>query len=254
MEEPISTHHHKERICIGLFIFVLVVLCSICIGLIYGVLPTIWIRSTGNGVIQHISTDAVALTFDDGPNPVYTKQLLCLLKKYDVKATFFVVGSKVEQHPEIIKQMHEEGHVIGIHHYKHVSNWFISPFRLKKELKKTEKAIMQCTNDEVIFYRPPWGHLNLFTLWIASAYQIVIWSDIFGDWKIKKSKTRLLENLRAATKNGSVFVLHDCGQTAGAETEAPKYMLEKLEVYLLEQKKKGTRFTILKKANSGECV
>jgi peptidoglycan/xylan/chitin deacetylase (PgdA/CDA1 family) len=211
------------------------------------------IRNTGKGVIKKIPVEAIALTFDDGPHPTYTKQLLTLLKKYNVKATFFVVGSKVDQHPEIIKQMHHEGHAIGIHHYKHVSNWFISPLRLKEELKKTEKAIRQCINEKVVLYRPPWGHLNLFTLWIGKAYKIVIWSDIFGDWRIKNSKTRLLNSLYTSTKNGSIFVLHDCGQTVGAEREAPKYMLENLEIYLQEQTKKGTKFATLKNLSSFEC-
>ena len=102
-------------------------------------------------------TPAIALTFDDGPNPEYTPQLLDLLKKYGVKASFFVVGSKVKAYPDIIKRMSQEGHTIGIHHYDHISSWILSPFQLKKQLQMTEQAIMECTHEKVTFYRPPWG-------------------------------------------------------------------------------------------------
>ncbi|HJV32288.1 MAG TPA: polysaccharide deacetylase family protein [Bacillales bacterium] len=183
----------------------------------------------------------MALTFDDGPNPEYTGQLLDLLKKYDVKATFFVVGSKVEKYPDVIKRMHHEGHTIGIHHYHHVSNWILSPFQLKKQLKLTETAIQECTNEQVLFYRPPWGHFNLFTLLLSKKYQIVMWSAIFGDWKVQ---TDLLEKLRKTTEPGSILLLHDCGETWGADREAPKYMLESLEVFLRENQE--TKFMTLK--------
>ncbi|WP_445491826.1 polysaccharide deacetylase family protein [Niallia sp. 03133] len=212
----------------------------------YAVIPTVFIRMTGKGVEKRIQSEAIALTFDDGPHPIYTVQLLDLLKKYGVKASFFVVGSKVEKHPDIIQRMHEEGHAIGIHHYKHVSSWFISPFRLRDELKRTEKAIMDCTKEKAALYRPPWGHLNLFSLFVSKGYKVVIWSHIFGDWRIEKCQNGLLDSLRSATEKGSIFVLHDCGQTVGAEIEAPKYMLEKLEIYLDETTNKGTKFVTLK--------
>lgn len=188
----------------------------------------------------------IALTFDDGPDDIYTPQLLDLLKKYRVKASFFVVGSKVKKHPEVIKRMNNEGHTIGIHHYNHISSWILSPFQLKEQLKMTEKAIMECTNEGVTFYRPPWGHFNLFTPFVTKRYKVIIWSDIFGDWKVEKGKNGLLDQLRNATEMGSIILLHDCGETFGADEEAPRYMMECLEIYLQENQKKGTQFFTLK--------
>ena len=115
------------------------------------------IRVGGRGITKKIEEAGIALTFDDGPNPEYTTQLLDLLKKYDVKASFFVVGSKVKRNTEIIKRMHQEGHTIGIHHYR--SYFKLDPYSIsiKKTTKMTEQAIHDCTNEEVAFYRPPLG-------------------------------------------------------------------------------------------------
>ncbi|RFU64895.1 polysaccharide deacetylase family protein [Peribacillus glennii] len=215
----------------------------------YTIIPTVLIRKKSIGITKRLlEQKTLSLTFDDGPDPIYTIQLLDLLKKYGVKATFFVVGHKVERHPEIIERMHKEGHTIGIHHYQHVSSWFLTPFALKKQLIKTEKAIRECIKEDVIFYRPPWGHFNVFTLLLSRKYQIIMWSDIFSDWKVHKVKGSLLERLRATNDSGSVLLLHDSGDTFGADIEAPRYMLESLEVYLKESKQRGLTFTSLHEA------
>jgi peptidoglycan-N-acetylglucosamine deacetylase len=220
---------------------VIYIVILISLVLLYTIFPTVFIRSFGWGIMKKLNGAGMALTFDDGPNPEYTEQLLDLLKKYDAKATFFVVGSKVKKNPDVIKRMHHEGHTIGIHHYHHVSSWILSPFQLKKQLKLTEMAIQECTNEKVLFYRPPWGHFNLFTLLFSKKYQIVMWSAIFGDWKVQ---TNLLEKLRKTTDPGSILLLHDCGETWGADREAPKYMLESLEDFLRENQE--TKFMTLK--------
>lgn len=214
----------------------------ILVVLIYAIVPTIFIRLYGRGITKRLHADGIAITFDDGPNPEYTPQLLDLLKEYNVKATFFVVGSKVIKYPDIIKRMSEEGHTIGIHHFEHVSSWILSPFQLKRQLLMTEQAIKECTNKEVRFYRPPWGNFNLFSLLISKRYQVIMWSHIFGDWKIKED---LYKELHSATEAGSILLLHDCGETWGAEKLAPCYMLKNLEIYLKENRENGTNFVTL---------
>ena len=225
-------------------IYILLTIFSFII--IYSVIPTVLIRIFGIGITKRIDADGIALTFDDGPNPLYTPQLLDLLKKYEIKASFFVVGSKAQKNPEIIKRMNEEGHTIGIHHFNHLSNWILSPFQLKKQLEQTEMAIRKSTNEQVTFYRPPWGHFNIFTLFVSKKYKKIMWSNIFGDWKVEKCKNHLLEQLRETTKPGSILLLHDCGQTLGADSEAPHYMMKDLEIFLQENKERGTRFITLK--------
>ncbi|PLS18417.1 polysaccharide deacetylase family protein [Bacillus sp. M6-12] len=224
---------------LAFFILFLLFLC-------YSVIPTIFIRRSGLNIVKELNgKKAVALTFDDGPNPIYTEQLLDILKKYQVKATFFVVGKKVEQYPETVKRMHREGHTVGIHHYSHVSSWFMSPLVLRSQLKRTEKAIYNCIQEYPAFYRPPWGHFNLATLLISRKYRIIMWSDIFSDWKIDVCKNVLLQKLKAVTAKGSILLLHDCGKTFGAQEEAPKFMIASLEVYLKESKQKDVQFISL---------
>jgi len=184
----------------------------------------------------------IALTFDDGPNERYTVQLLDLLKRYDIRATFFVVGEKVDKHPHIIKRMHDEGHNIGIHHYKHVSSWRLLPNQLQAELDQTAEAIERVTGERPELYRPPWGKFNLATIKVAKPYRIIMWSHIFGDWKILNCEENLLQALRQAPANGSVLLLHDDGANPAADDTAPEHMLQKLEIYLDESVKKGIQF------------
>lgn len=212
----------------------------------YSVLSTIVIRVLGRGFLSKLPLKGILLTFDDGPNPEYTPRLLDLLKEHDVKACFFVVGSKVKQHPDIIKRMVADGHVIGIHHYQHVSSWILAPRQLKKQLVMTEQIIRELTNEQVIFYRPPWGHFNFATLFVSKKYKVMMWSHLFGDWNVEKSKDTLLNGLREVTEDGSVVLLHDCGETLGADVEAPLYMLKNLETFLKESKFKEKKFINLK--------
>jgi peptidoglycan-N-acetylglucosamine deacetylase len=221
----------------------IIILCFICV-LLYTIIPTVLIRVFGWKITKKINADGIALTFDDGPSSEFTEPLLDLLKKYGVKATFFVVGSHVKRNPEIVQRMVREGHTIGIHHFDHISNWLLSPFQLKKQLNMTDRIIQEYTNEKVIFYRPPWGHFNLFTLFLSKKYKVIMWSAIFGDWKVETCKTSLLSQLRKKTEPGTILLLHDCGETWGADQEAPKFMMENLEIFLKENQ--GTKFITLK--------
>ncbi|MDE5696676.1 MAG: polysaccharide deacetylase family protein, partial [Lachnospiraceae bacterium] len=98
-----------------------------------------------------------ALTFDDGPHPVYTGQLLDGLKERGVKATFFVTGEHAELHPDIIKRMHDEGHLIGNHTYSHIQLTASNRDKFKNELIQTNEILYDITGDEVQYVRPPYG-------------------------------------------------------------------------------------------------
>lgn len=94
----------------------------------YAFIPGILTRIFGFRVFRRgTGLEDFALTFDDGPDPFYTPRLLDLLKRYNMKATFFLVGSHAEKHPEVVKRIHSEGHLIGIHNYVHKSNWLMRP-------------------------------------------------------------------------------------------------------------------------------
>jgi peptidoglycan-N-acetylglucosamine deacetylase len=213
---------------------------------IYSIISTIVIRSLNFKIIRRVPFDrTIALTFDDGPHPSYTSALLDMLKKHGINATFFVVGEHAEQNPGLIKRMKEEGHSLGLHHYRHISSWFLTPWGLKKQLERSNEVIRGITGKETYLYRPPWGHLNLYSLLFAKRYRIIIWSHIFKDWKVKECRNHLLRRLNHADSEGSVYVLHDNGATLGADKDAPKYMLECVDAFIEDALERNIRFISL---------
>ena len=98
-----------------------------------------------------------ALTFDDGPHPVYTEQLLDGLKERGVHATFFVTGEHAELHPDIIRRMHDEGHLIGNHTYSHIQLTASNRDQFKNELIQTNEILYEITGEEIQYVRPPYG-------------------------------------------------------------------------------------------------
>lgn len=209
----------------------------------YTALPTVYIRSFSKRIIKNTAQKGILLTFDDGPNPEYTPRLLDLLKAHKISAVFFVVAEKASEHPEIIRRMQAEGHLIGIHHYTHQSSFTMTPRMLKKQLWKSKQTIERITNEPVTLYRPPWGHFNAATLKMAKEFQIMMWTSIFGDWKVKTCKTSLLHQLQHAICDGAIYVLHDCGETYGADHEAPAHMLHTLQDFFTQASRDGQVFT-----------
>ncbi|NBD26028.1 polysaccharide deacetylase family protein [Paenibacillus sp. T1] len=209
----------------------------------YAFLPGLVSRTFGFHVFKRgRAKQEIALTFDDGPDPVYTPRLLDLLKRYDAKATFFVVGIHAEKHPDILKRMHDEGHVIGIHNYVHKTNWLMRPRTVKKQIHRTSDIIKQATGSRTAYYRPPWGIVNLFDFSNLGYLQIILWSALFGDWRKRVGADRLLQRMMKKLRPGEVLLLHDCGLTFGADKEAPENMLAALEPFLAAGQAKGYRF------------
>lgn len=208
----------------------------------YAFIPGMISRIFGYRVFRRgIGRTDYGLTFDDGPDPYYTPLLLDLLKRYGAKATFFVVGSHAEQYPEIIKRMHDEGHLIGIHNYVHKTNWLMRPATVRKQIQRTDDIIYRITGERSTYYRPPWGIVNLFDFSKRRQVQIVLWSAMFGDWKEKLGAERLTDKLISKLGPGEVLLLHDCGTTLGADPRAPQHMLIALERMLEEARKRGLR-------------
>lgn len=209
----------------------------------YAFIPGLITRIFGFRVFRRGSGEhEYALTFDDGPDAQYTPQLLDLLKRYNAKATFFVVGSHAEQNPELVKRMHDEGHLIGIHNYVHKSNWLMRPATVSKQIMKTDKIIHSITGERTSYYRPPWGIVNLFDLKKRGGkFKIVLWSAMFGDWRERIGADRLTERILNKLQPGEVLLLHDCGTTAGANPDAPQQMLIALERVLEEAERRGLK-------------
>jgi len=208
----------------------------------YAFIPGIISRIFGFRVFRKgIGTGGFALTFDDGPDPRFTPRLLDLLQQYDAKATFFVVGAHAERHPDLIRRMHVEGHLIGIHNYVHKSNWLMRPSTVRRQIKRTDDIIFGITGERSTYYRPPWGIVNLFDFSKRRQVQIVLWSAMFGDWREKLGAERLAEKMILRLNPGEVMLLHDRGTTLGADPDAPEHMLIALERTLQEAQNRGLK-------------
>lgn len=201
--------------------------------LLYAVLPYILSFAFGIKVFRkNKHTTKITFTFDDGPDSKYTPILLDLLKKYEVKATFFVVGSKAEKLPELIQRMHNEGHLIGIHNYVHHANWLMTPWKVRKGLNRSAEIIENIIGVRPSYYRPPWGLLNIFDLILRSKYKMILWSVMVGDWRTSVGSDEVKNRLLTKIKGGDVIVLHDNGDTFGANADAPMNMINALTMVL----------------------
>lgn len=209
----------------------------------YAFLPGLISRTFGFRVFKKGKVEKeIALTFDDGPDPVYTAQLLDLLARYNAKATFFVVGAHAEGQEKLLQRMREEGHTIGIHNYVHKSNWVMRPRTVRRQIERTNEVIEKATGTKSIYYRPPWGIVNLFDYSNMGYMHIILWSALFGDWRLKVGAERLKRRMMKKLRPGEVLLLHDCGNTLGADKDAPRNMLIALEAYMEEAVKRGYSF------------
>jgi peptidoglycan/xylan/chitin deacetylase (PgdA/CDA1 family) len=209
----------------------------------YAFLPALISRIFGFKVFMRGKTDKeIALTFDDGPDPIYTPRLLDLLKRQGARATFFVVGENAERHPDIIARIHEEGHIIGIHNYVHHTNWFMRPRTVKRQIHRTSDVIKRITGTRPMYYRPPWGIVNVFDYANLGYLQIVLWTSLFGDWRKRVNADKLYKRMKRKLKPGHVFLLHDCGRTFGADRDAPANTIAALERILYDGQSMGYRF------------
>ena len=217
-----------------IFIFFIVVILS------YSVIPTYYFKIKSKSFNNDkINDKYMCLTFDDGPDEKYTNNLLTLLEKYNIKATFFIVATFAENNPNIIKRMKEEGHTIGLHSLEHKNGLITSPIYTDKDFKGS-LDIMKNLNMRVKFFRPPWGHINLRTLSNLKKYnlKLVLWDVIIGDWKGDITSDEIANRLLKESRNKSIICLHD----GRGENEAPLRTIQALEKTLPIWLREGYKF------------
>lgn len=156
--------------------------------------------------------NAVAITFDDGPDPLYTPQILDILKEEEVKATFFMVGKHVEKYPEIARRIVEEGHDIGSHTYSHRNLLFLDREATQEEIVKAEEAIMEGTGQRPRYFRPPRG---LYTSAVRDIieerdYRMILWSLSSRDWA-EISAREITDHILNDVTGGDILLFHDSG-------------------------------------------
>jgi peptidoglycan-N-acetylglucosamine deacetylase len=203
-------------------------ICSFTLLLIGPVSAT---APSADEVIRDVPTTQklIALTFDDGPNPVYTPQVLELLAKYHAKATFFVIGSKVMQYAELVKRENDEGHEVANHSYRHRLKR-ITGSDLQEDLAKAQEAIYSATGKETHFYRPPGGMYNRSIVNTAkeAGFQVVLWSSDPHDWR-EPGVHKIVHSVMEHLHNGDIVLLHDHGRHCPQTIKALEQLLPELD-------------------------
>ena len=169
---------------------------------------------------------AVYLTFDDGPIPEITPWVLDLLDKYNIKATFFLVGDNVRKHPEEFKMIVERGHRVGNHTFNHISGLKYLSYNY---LENTNKA------DELIkskLFRPPHGWMRWGQYMVLShRYTVVMWDLVTRDYSKRLNGRQVFRNVKKYVRNGSIITFHDSIKSE----KNLKYALPRSIEWLLEQ-------------------
>ncbi|WP_406280586.1 polysaccharide deacetylase family protein [Embleya sp. NBC_00896] len=179
----------------------------------------------------------IAVTFDDGPDPVYTPQVLRVLERHRVRATFCVVGTEVERHPELVRAIHDDGHAIAGHSWSHPNLQQLDPGGVAAEVERNLTAIDRAVPGyRVTWFRAPYGRWSpevMGTL-TASGLRPLGWSVDPRDWE-RPGATEIAERVLADTTTGSIILNHDAG---GARDQT----VAALEVWLPRLLRRGYRF------------
>lgn len=167
------------------------------------------------GIVLRSARDAgkmVALTFDDGPDGVYTPQVLDILRDKGIPGAFFVVGNRVHEFPEVAQRIVDEGHVIGNHTYSHALLTKASGKKLVQELEATEKALGSLGLSSSRYFRPPYGAASPSLVEESAnlGYRFALWSVDSLDWR-GLSKAEVENNVLTQVQPGSVILLHSGG-------------------------------------------
>ena len=192
------------------------------------------LRRTGN-----LST--MALTFDDGPNPAITPELLDLLERYKAHATFFLLGKHVRAFPELAKEISERGHTVGNHTETHPNLTFLSPRRIVVELNRCDEAITSATGKAVRWMRPPYGFRGPQLDGVVRARSglgLVMWSAMAYDWKPQPTE-RVIKRLRRV-RGGDIVLLHDADHRQPESDR--RHTVAALEYWLPRWRDAGMRF------------
>ncbi|MEH2054366.1 polysaccharide deacetylase family protein [Nostoc sp.] len=173
----------------------------------------------------------IALTFDDGPGPKNTAQILEILKKNNIKATFFMIGEMVKYFPQVAKQVAADGHVIGNHTWHH---WYrrMDVATAASEIDRTAEIIYKTTGEKTTLFRPPGGFLNNGLAEYAKneKYAVMMWSEESGDAERRSPQVpMLIKNVLKYAKPGAIVLMHDGGGNRSKSVKALPEMIAGLK-------------------------
>lgn len=189
--------------------------------------------------IHRIDTQrkVVALTFDDGPDPVYTPLILETLHKQGVPATFFVLGSQVDKYPKILQWVKKAGHEIGNHGYYHHDLNKLTEQEVYDEIKRTEQSILRTTGVLSQYYRPPGGVMthDVLNAVQTSGYDIIHWSVDPRDWSLRRTASVIANTVKKNVSSGDIVLFHDGGLNQ-------KQTIKALRELITDLRQKGYKF------------
>ena len=185
----------------------------------------VWRKETKNKEIW--------LTFDDGPDPEITPWILSVLKEEEIKATFFLVGQQIEEFPELVGAIINDGHLIANHSYSHRNGWLTSKEKYLKDIETCQELM---PNNKL--FRPPYGKITKAQIaLLKDKYKIILWDVLSWDFQQNTSPKRVQENILKNTKSGSIIVMHN-------NQKSYKNMQPILEETIQILKNKGFRFSV----------
>jgi peptidoglycan-N-acetylglucosamine deacetylase len=181
----------------------------------------------------------IALTFDDGPNPYYTSQVLAILRQYEIKATFFDIGYLVADYPNIVRQEYNQGNTVANHSWSHPEMTLLSAQAIVSQLTSTSKAIQDAIGVRPTFFRPPYGSINSVVLAKARylGYTTVLWDGSATDWSLPGVSFIVNKTLNYA-RNGAILLLHDGGGNRSQTVAA-------LPIIIAALKSRGYKFVTI---------
>lgn len=179
-----------------------------------------------------ISEKVVALTFDDGPTPDKTNQILQILAEEQIPATFFLIGQEVQQHPQLVRQILAAGHQVGNHSFSHQRMIFKSPAFVAGEIEQTDTLLRDSGVDGVIYFRPPYGKKLLVLPWyLMKHHRVSVTWDVAPENfpKIAKDPQALVDYTVQQTKPGSIILLHVMYDSRQATMQAVPQIIRQLK-------------------------
>lgn len=150
------------------------------------------------------SQDTVYITFDDGPHPTITPQILQWLDEYDAKATFFCVGENAFRYASIVEEILNKGHKIGNHTYQHINGWKNNALDYKNNIIKAQPYVYYTP-----LFRPPYGRITYQQIRQLKNFKIIMWSLLSGDFDSKISGQQCFNNIQRQLRTGDIIVFHD---------------------------------------------
>lgn len=173
------------------------------------------------------SQNTIYLTFDDGPIPGLTEDILEILAKFNAKATFFCVGDNIRKNPEIFENTIKAGHSIGNHTQHHLKAWKTSENDYLNDLDTCSEFIQKYLSVPAKLFRPPYGQINpkLADKIAQKGYEVIMWDVLSKDYNAKLNPETILSNTIKYTENGTIIVFHDNIKAENnVLTVLPKYL------------------------------